>query len=209
MYVPSRLFFVKGTGVHKDYLQSFEWALRNAGIADQNIATVSSIWPAAAKKISLEDGKAELQPGQITFVVLARNSTNEANRLIAASIGYAKPEGNSKHGYLSEHHPYGETDEKAGDYAEVLATDMLFTTEGHYPSEISLRTNDENLASRLAERNFKVGPAEPKDPKKYVKIYDLNDMYLETILTGNNTQSAEGARDGRWTTVIAAAVLLP
>ena len=30
--VPQKVFFTKGVGRHKDYLQSFELALRDAGI---------------------------------------------------------------------------------------------------------------------------------------------------------------------------------
>ena len=52
---------------------------------------------------------------------MARNATNEPNRLIAASIGVATPADNSQYGYLSEHHTFGETDEKAGEYSEDLA----------------------------------------------------------------------------------------
>ena len=52
---------------------------------------------------------------------MARNSTNEPNRLIAASIGVALPADKNTYGYLSEHHPFGQTDEVAGEYAEDLS----------------------------------------------------------------------------------------
>ena len=42
---------------------------------------------------------------------MARNATNEPNRLIASSIGAAVPTEASQYGYISEHHPVGETDE--------------------------------------------------------------------------------------------------
>ena len=56
---------------------------------------------------------------------MARNATNEPNRLIAASIGVAQATDDSQYGYLSEHHPHGETDEKAGEYSEDLVATML------------------------------------------------------------------------------------
>ena len=130
MYVPGKMFFTKGVGRHKDYLQSFELALRDAKIEKCNLVTVSSIYPPGCKRIPAEEGLKFLQPGQITFCVMARNATNEPNRLVAASIGVATPSDTSQYGYLSEHHPYGETDEKAGDYAEDLAATMLATTLG-------------------------------------------------------------------------------
>ena len=38
--VPKRLFFTKGVGKHKERLTSFELALRDAGIAAQNLVRV-------------------------------------------------------------------------------------------------------------------------------------------------------------------------
>jgi len=181
MYVPDKIFFTKGVGRHKDYLQSFELALRDAGIEKCNLVTVSSIFPPGCKKVSKEDGLKELHPGQITFAVMARNSTNEPNRLVASSIGVAEPADKTAYGYLSEHHPFGETDEKAGEYAEDLAATMLATTLG-----IEF---DHNKDWDEREKLFKMSG-------KIVKTYNI-------------TQSAEGHKDGLWTTVIASAILLP
>jgi arginine decarboxylase len=47
-------------------------------------------------------------PGLIASAVIAKSSTNEPNRLIAASIGLARPAVQSQYGYLSEHHSHGE-----------------------------------------------------------------------------------------------------
>ncbi|MFQ5798519.1 MAG: pyruvoyl-dependent arginine decarboxylase [Bacteroidota bacterium] len=181
MYVPTKIFFTKGVAKHKDYLQSFELALRSAGIEKCNIVTVSSIYPAGCKRITKEEGLKLLQPGAITFVVLARNSTNEPNRLIAASIGVATPADESQYGYLSEHHTFGETDERAGDYSEDLAATMLATTLG-----------------------LEFDPDTAWDERE--KIYKMTGKIVKTL---NMTQSAEGDRSGQWTTVLSAAVLLP
>jgi len=130
LYVPTKIFFTKGVGKHKEYLSSFELALRSAGIEICNLVTVSSIFPPNCKRITKEEGLKELQPGQITFTVMARNATNEPNRLIASSIGVALPADNNAYGYLSEHHPFGQTEKVAGEYAEDLAATMLATTLG-------------------------------------------------------------------------------
>jgi arginine decarboxylase len=61
---------------------------------------------------------------------MARNATNEPNRLIAASIGAAIPADAGQYGYLSEHHGFGVNEKTAGDYAEDLAAQMLATTLG-------------------------------------------------------------------------------
>ncbi len=45
MIVPSKAFFTKGVGFHKNALQSYELALRDARIETQNLVSVSSIFP--------------------------------------------------------------------------------------------------------------------------------------------------------------------
>ena len=180
MFVPSKMFFTKGVGRHKEYLQSFELALRDADIEQQNIVTVSSIYPAKCKTISLKEGLKLIEPGQITFCVMARNSTNESNRLIAASIGAALPGDGNSYGYLSEHHPFGETQKMAGDYAEDLAATMLATTLG-----------------------IKFDPEVAWDAR--LNVYKKGGQIFRTF---NVTQSAEGKKN-LWTTVVAAAILLP
>src|SRR6202041_1372025 len=130
LFVPKAIFFTHGVGNHKDRLSSFELALRDAGIEKANLVTGSSIFPPHCKEISRKEGERLIKPGQIVHCVMARQDTNEANRLIAASIGLARPADKESYGYLSEHHSYGETAKKAGDYPEDLAATMLATTLG-------------------------------------------------------------------------------
>ncbi|MCD6481671.1 MAG: arginine decarboxylase, pyruvoyl-dependent [Thermoplasmata archaeon] len=178
-FIPNKVFLTKGVGRHKDKLQSFELALRNAGIQHCNLVSVSSIIPPNCKIISAEEGKKMLKPGQITFVVMSQNSTNEANRLIAASIGIALPKDRSFYGYLSEYHSYGETAKKAGDYAEDLAATMLATTLG-----------------------IEFDADKAWDEKKQVFR-----MSGKIVKTSSVTQTARGKPD-IWTTVVAAAVFI-
>ena len=98
--IPRYVFLTKGVGQHKDCLQSFELALRDAGIQVCNIVTVSSILPPGCKLITKEEGLKMLHPGEITFVVLSKNSVQEPHRLIAASIGMAIPSSKNSYGYL-------------------------------------------------------------------------------------------------------------
>ncbi len=181
MYVPKKLFFTKGVGRHKEYLASFELALRDAKIEKYNLVSVSSIYPIGCKKISVEKGLQELVPGQIIHAVMARNATNEPNRQITSSIGVAIPADKSMYGYLSEHHPFGQSEKVAGDYAEDLAASMLATTLG-----IDF---DPDVAWDEKEQVFK--------------------MSGKIINTTNITQSARGEKNGLWTTTVAAAILLP
>ncbi|GJL69074.1 MAG: putative pyruvoyl-dependent arginine decarboxylase [Nitrospirales bacterium] len=179
--VPTQMFLTRGVGVHKEKLASFEEALRSAGIAYCNLVTVSSILPPDCKIISRKRGEQLLNPGEITFCVMARSETNERNRLISASIGVAIPSGRKvNYGYLSEHHGYGETDEEAGEYTEDLAAQMLATTLG-----IKF---DPNVAWKEREQVFKMG--------------------RDIVRTQNITQSAIG-KPNLWTTVVACAVFIP
>lgn len=178
--VPKAIFFTNGVGVHKDRLSSFELALRDAGIEKANLVTVSSIFPPHCREISRKEGEKLIKPGQIVHCVMARQDTDEPNRLIAASIGVARPRDADQYGYLSEHHSYGETAKKAGEYAEDLAATMLATTLG-----IDF---DPETAWSEREQSFKMA---------------------KTILkTRNIVQSAEGHAKGLWSTVVACGVFI-
>jgi arginine decarboxylase len=177
--IPRYFFLTKGNGAHKEQLQSFELALRDAGIQHCNIVSVSSIIPPGCKMISRERGLKMIRPGEITFVVLARNSTNEPHRLIASSIGVAIPSG-KHYGYLSEHHSFGQPDDKAGDYSEDLAATMLATTMG-----------------------IQFDPETDWHEKE--QLFKTSGMIIKTA---NVTQSATGDKSGLWTTAIAAAVFV-
>lgn len=178
--MPQRMFLTKGVGKHREKLTSFELALRSAGIASCNLVRVSSIFPPRCKMIPRAEGIKELQPGQVTFVVISENSTREPHRLIAASIGVAMPADRNTYGYLSEHHSFGQTEQVAGEYAEELAAEMLATTLG-----------------------VEFDPDQSWDEKK--EIYQISN---KIVRTSEITQSAIGDKRGLWTTVLSAAVLL-
>jgi len=180
LFVPKAIFFTNGVGVHKDRLSSFELALRDAGIEKANLVTVSSIFPPHCKEISRKEGQKYIMPGQIVHCVMARQDTNEPNRLIAASIGLARPADPNQYGYLSEHHSYGETARKAGEYAEDLAATMLATTLG-----IDF---DPEKAWNEREQAFR--------------------MEKSMLKTRNVVQSAEGHNKGLWSTVVALGVVI-
>ena len=179
--VPTKIFFTKGVGTHKEELRSYELALKDAGIEKCNLVYVSSIFPPGCKIISRNEGVKELVPGMITYCVLARCSSNEPRRLIASSVGSAIPAEDNMYGYLSEHHAYGETDETAGDYAEELAARML--------------------ASTLGFSDF-------DDSKNWDEVKEEYRMSDKIVKTGNVTQSTIIDPNGNWSTVIASAVFL-
>lgn len=182
---PTKFFLTKGTGIHKTPLGSYELALKSAGISQFNLVCVSSILPPGCKKIPKEKGLTFIKPGEIVYLVQAKNETNEPNRLIAASVGCAIPAGDryniKNYGYLSEHHSFGETEQIAGEYAEDLAASMLASTLG-----------------------IKFNPDDAWDSRR--QIYKMSG---KIVYTSNITQTARGNKYGLWTSVVAAAVFIP
>jgi len=178
--VAKKMFLTRGRGVHEDQLTSFEYALRDAGIAGTNLVLISSIFPPGAKIIPRTEGLKLIRLGAVTFAIYARQQSNEPHRLMAASVGIAEPRDNTRYGYLSEYHSFGETEKEAGDYAEDIAAQML--------------------ASSLGIK-FDINKSWDEKRKQW-KISD------EIYKTRNITQSAVGDPKGRWTTVFAAAVLI-
>lgn len=180
-FVPRQMFLTRGVGVHREKLTSFEMALRAAGIAAINIVRVSSIFPPQCKIIPKKKGLEMLPPGAVVPCVVAEAATNEPHRMIAASVGVAQPTDRDQYGYLSEHHGYGEDTRTASDYAEDLAATMLATTLG-----------------------VDFDPDTSYDEKR--EIWKISGQIVRTSAL---TQTAKGDKEGRWTTVIAASVLLP
>jgi arginine decarboxylase len=178
--VPKRVFFTKGVGRHRQELQSFELALRDADIEQCNLVYVSSIIPPHCTIISKDKGIKEINTGEITYVVMSRNTTNEPNRLIGAAVGVAIPKDRDNYGYISEHHSFGITNKKLSDITEDLAATMLATTLG---------------------LEFNPDKAWDKRKQEYK-------MSKQIVRTQSVAQTAEGDKDGLWTTVIAAAVFI-
>jgi len=178
--IAKRVFLTKGVGVHKHKLSSFEMALRQAHIAEFNLVRVSSIYPPHAQLISRANGLKQLQPGQIVFCVMSDVAANEPGRLMAASVGMARPVEHSRYGYLSEHHSFGESAKRAGDFAEDLAAEMLGSTMGL----------DINIDKAWDERNGVY-----KFPRNVIRAH-------------STCASARGDSRGLWTTCVAACIFI-
>ncbi|MCE5276943.1 MAG: arginine decarboxylase, pyruvoyl-dependent [Planctomycetaceae bacterium] len=180
LLVPKRVFFTKGTGKHRNKLQSFELALRDAGIAECNLVRVSSILPPRCQIITKAKGVSQLVPGQVAFVVLSEESTNEPSRLIGAGVGLAQPANRDHYGYISEHHCAGMRKKEMADLVEDMAATMLATTLG-------------------IEFDPETG---------YDKRREIYKMSGKIVRSQYSVETAEGGEDRLWTTVLAAAVFI-
>jgi arginine decarboxylase len=178
--VPAVFFLTCGVGVHRERLTAFELALRDADIEQQNLVTVSSILPPGCRMIERELGVRTLQPGEITFSVLARTETSEPGRRVHSSIGLARPTDAKMYGYISEHHGFGMTEKESGEYAEDLAATMLASTLG-----------------------IEFNPDAAWDERK--RVYQMSNLIVDSL---SMTAAAEGDSTGRWTCAVAAAVFL-
>jgi arginine decarboxylase len=178
--IPQCVFLTRGRGVHRHRLTAFEYALRDADIEQQNLVSVSSILPPGCELIARETGVAALQPGEITFCVLARAETNEPGRRVSASIGLARPTDPHLYGYISEHHGFGKMELESADYAEDLAATMLASTLG-----------------------IEFDPDAAWNERR--RVYETSELIVDTTSIAS---AAEGAPQQQWTCVIAAAVFL-
>jgi arginine decarboxylase len=100
--------------------------------------------------------------------------------MCAASVGIAQPKDTDRYGYLSEYESFGQNEIQAGDYAEDIAAQMLASSLG-IPFDVDKAWNEKRQQWSISGEIYK---------------------------TQNMTQSTRGDKDGKWTTVFAAAVLL-
>ena len=121
-----------------------------------------------------------IKPGQILFTIYSKNQTNEPQRLISASVGVAQPKDRTKYGYLSEYEAFGQSEKLAGDYAEDIAAQMLASSLG-----------------------IDFDPEKSWDEKR--QQWNISGKIYKTQ---NMTQTAKGEKNGKWTTVFSAAVLI-
>jgi arginine decarboxylase len=177
-FVPTKAFLTKGVGRHKEKLTSFEMALREAHVAQYNLVRVSSIFPPLCELVSREEGVKNLMPGQVVFAVVAEAQTNEPSRLAAAAIGLAMPADANHHGYISEHHAFGQRQQSAGDYAEDLAASMLATVLG-----------------------VPFDPEQAWDQRREQWL-----LSGDIVKTTNIVSTAEAQDDGRWVTALSAVI---
>jgi len=180
LLVPVQAYLTRGVGVHREELVAFEIALRDAGIAAQNLVAVSSILPPACELVAREEAEKHLMPGQILHVVMSREETDEPHRAVGASIGIARPRDTSRHGFIAEHGGFGLGEDELRTHAEDLASTMLASTMG-----VDV---DADLPPRERARLF-----------EEAGVVDFRDSVVAT---------ARGDERGRTTCVVAAAVFV-
>jgi arginine decarboxylase len=124
-WVPTRVFFVSGVGVHTMERVALQHAMRDAGVADCNLLKVSSVIAPACRIISANEGRRLLRPGNMVCAVIATAQTNEPHQRVATALAWAKPERTGVPGYiaeLEEEMAKGKSEETA---TQQVATEVL------------------------------------------------------------------------------------
>ena len=102
------------------------------------------------------------------------------DRLACAGIGLAIPKNRDDYGYIAEHHGFGLIHRRCSDLVEDMAASMLATTHG-----------------------IELDPDKAYDERR--ETYRSKGLVVTTRAA---VQTAEGDKNGLWTTVLAAAVFV-
>lgn len=104
-----KISVVRGSGIGKTQLSAFDAALKDAGVYNYNLITLSSIIPPGTTVVKIPRYKTPHQEyGHKLYVVKAERRSNEVGKYIAAGIGWFQTEGGK--GVFVEHEIIGETD---------------------------------------------------------------------------------------------------
>lgn len=101
-FIPKKFFVTQGEATSSvSSLNAFDAALRKAGIAECNLVQVSSALPGDIERID----NAEIEPGAVTFCVLARMD-GKNGETIGAGIGWAwgTTKDGKRYGIVAEAH---------------------------------------------------------------------------------------------------------
>lgn len=99
---------VKGTGEASTPLSAFDAALKDAGVYNYNLITLSSVIPPKSKVIKTDKFETpDSEWGHKLYCVMAEERSNEAGKHIAAGVGWYQLD--DDRGLFVEHHLIGDT----------------------------------------------------------------------------------------------------
>jgi arginine decarboxylase len=101
-FVPTRIFFTKGVGVHSIQRVALQRAMEDAGIEQVNLVKISSVIAPKCEVITRERGIRQLSPGAIVHAVIAQGETNEPHQRVTAALCWGQPEGDDLPGFITE-----------------------------------------------------------------------------------------------------------
>lgn len=99
---------VKGAGQASTPLSAFDAALKDAGVYNYNLITLSSVIPPGSKVQKAERFETPVNEwGHKLYCVMAEERSNEAGKFIAAGVGWYQLD--DGRGLFVEHHLIGDT----------------------------------------------------------------------------------------------------
>lgn len=138
--VPRALSLVAGSGEGRTELTAFDRALMDAGIANMNFLRVTSIVPAGAQLVPVQ----QFTPGMLMPAVYARIASRTPGHQIAATIGIGISR--HDHGVIMEHTHIGTADEaesavramveEAMAIREIRIDDLIVACRAHVVRQI-------------------------------------------------------------------------
>ena len=105
-----------GTAEGSTRLNAFDNALLAAGIGNINLVRISSILPPGVDIVPLP----RIKPGAIVPTAFAAQTSEVPGEVVAAAVGWARPEDQSKNGVIMEYH-----DKATREEAERMIVQML------------------------------------------------------------------------------------
>lgn len=119
--IPNSYFIVSGTGIGKTELNSFDFALLDAGLGNLNLVRMSSILPPYANRIA----PYQLPFGSLVPVAYGFRTLNVTGSLVSAAIAIAFPKNKRFPGLIMEYDSVGESSKSAEKTAEEMAVDGI------------------------------------------------------------------------------------
>ena len=110
-----------GSAEGETSLNAFDNALLAAGIGNINLVKVSSILPPEAEVVDLP----RLRPGAIVPTAFAAMTSEVPGEVVAAAVGWARPEDRTKNGVIMEFHDKATREEAERTGCALAAVTLL------------------------------------------------------------------------------------
>jgi arginine decarboxylase len=100
--IPTKAYFCKGVGTHKEDKNALDAASREAGIGRLNIVKVSSILPPGIEWIDRPTFDSLVKPGQIVHAIESVTISNVPGQVVTSCIARVRPWDSKQTGYVAE-----------------------------------------------------------------------------------------------------------
>lgn len=100
--IPTKAYFCKGIGTHKEDKNALDAASREASIGRLNLVKVSSILPPGLQWIDRPTFDGMVSPGEILHAIESVTISNVPGQVVTSCIARVRPWDKTKTGYVTE-----------------------------------------------------------------------------------------------------------